>query len=96
MASRRKLKKQVVQLVGQIYEDAVLLQQLSTQTVQEQLDELIDDLIVFTDDTIRRIQHPDGKDTPKLIRSYYRKLRNDIAERETDFNDRIEALLTAE
>lgn len=96
MASRRKLKKQVVQLVGQIYEDAVLLQQLSTQTVQEQLDELIDDLIVFTDDTIRRIQHPDGKDTPKLIRSYYRKLRNDIAEREADFNDRIEALLTAE
>lgn len=93
MASRRKLKKQVVHLVGQLYEEALILLPLSNQAVAEQLETFIDDLIVFTDDTIRRIQHPDGKDSPALVKAYYRKVKADIRNKEEEFNQRLEALI---
>lgn len=96
MASKRKLKKQVAQLAVQLYEEAILLHSLSTPEVAEQVDTLIDELIVFTDDTLRRIHKPDGKDTPALVRAYYRKLRSDIATKEQDFNERLTAFITAE
>lgn len=93
MASKRKLKRDVVKLAIELYDEALLLHTLSTQETAEKLADLMDDIAVFTDDTLRRVQNPDGKDNPKLIKAYYRKLREDIALREDEFNDRLTALL---
>lgn len=94
MASKRKLKKEVVKLAGLLYEEAVLLRMLSTKESISKLDDLIDQIIVFTDDTIRRVQNPDGKDNPMLIKQYYRKLREDIKAKEQEYNTTITALIT--
>ena len=53
----------------------------------------MDEIIVFTDDTIRRVHRPDGKDNPKLAKDYYRALRAYIATKESEFNDRLTTLI---
>ncbi|MDY5857787.1 MAG: hypothetical protein SPK09_00960 [Porphyromonas sp.] len=93
MASKRKLKREVVNLVSELYDEAFLLYALSTGEAQAKLDELMDDILVFADDTIRRVQHPDGKDDPKLVKAYYRKLREDIARGEEAFNERLTSFI---
>lgn len=93
MASKRNLKRDVVKLAIELYDEALLLHSLSTEETAEKLAELMDNIAVFTDDTLRRIQNPDGKDNPKLIKSYYRKLREDITQKEDEFNNRLTSLL---
>ena len=86
MASKRNLKKEVVNLAVALFDDAHLLRTLSTDENAKQLDSLMDEIIVFTDDTIRRVHRPDGKD-------YYRALRAYIATKESEFNDRLTTLI---
>lgn len=93
MASKRTLKKAFVALVCEIYDEAYLLKLVSTEEKAPQIEDLLDDLLVFTDDTIRRIQNPDGKDNPKLIKAYYSKLRQHISQREDEFNARLSSLI---
>lgn len=93
MASKRTLKKSFVTLVCEIYDEIYLLKQLSAEEKATELDALLDDLLVFTDDTIRRIQNPDGKDNPKIIKAYYGQLRQYIRDREDEFNTRLNSLI---
>lgn len=94
MASKRALKKEVVKLVAMLYDEAYLLRSLSVGDTVDKLDDFMDDLLVFTDDTLRRIQHPDGKDNAKLVKAYYRTLRRDIKEKIDLLDDRFAALLS--
>lgn len=93
MASKRKLKKEVINIAVALFEDAHLLRTLSTEEQAERLEQLMDDIIVFTDDTIRRVHRPDGKDNPKLVKAYYAQLRQHIATKEDEFNDRLTSLI---
>ena len=93
MASKRNLKKEVINLAVALFDDAHLLRTLSTDENAKQLDSIMDEIIVFTDDTIRRVHRPDGKDNPKLVKDYYRALRAYIATKESEFNDRLTTLI---
>lgn len=92
MASKRKLKKDIVKLVKNLFDEAMLLRVVSTEETVAKLGEFIDDIIVFADDTIRRAQNPDAKANPKLVKAYYQKLRQDIAQKEQEYNQKLYAL----
>lgn len=93
MASKRQLKKRITRVLSGIYDQAFLLSLFAEGELLEQFNALMDDIMVFTDDTLRRVQHPDGKDNPKLVRRHYRELRSDLHERSTAFDDRVVQLL---
>lgn len=93
MASRRKLKKEVINIAVALFEDAYLLRSVSTEEYADKLEELMDDIIVFTDDTLRRAHRPDGKDNSQLVKNYYKSLRQHISTKEDEFNDRLTALI---
>lgn len=95
MASKRKLKKEVIYLAGSVFDEALLLRAFASEELVVKLEELMDDVMVFTDDTLRRIQHPDGAKNPKLVRAYYTKLRGDVAKAIEAFDDRLTACLEA-
>lgn len=96
MASKRKLKKEIIELVTIIYEEAYLLSLLATDKASEELNKLMDDVMVFTDDSLRRVQHPDGKDEPRLVKAHYRKLREDLKAKVAEFDARLEKHLAHE
>ncbi len=89
MASRRKLKKGFIALAIELFNEALLFRAFAKAEEAEPLEQVMDDLVVWTDDTIRRIDHPDGKDNPKLVKAYYAKLRSDIEERAVAFSEEL-------
>lgn len=92
MASKRKLKKHIIALATTLFEDALCLRALSTDNVISKIETFMEDIIVFTDDTIRRIHNPDGKNSPSLVKKYYRNLITDIQNKIEIFNLRLESL----
>lgn len=93
MASKRKLKKDIVHLSASLFEEAVLLRLFANEEQTTKLEELMDDIMVFTDDTLRRAHHTDAPDNPKLVRAYYKHLRSDINKRVEAFDERLTTLL---
>lgn len=93
MASKRLLKKEIVKTSGFFFDSAVLIRSFAQDETREAIDNLIDDLIVFTDDTLRRAHHPDGKDSKALVRNYYRTLRADMLKFYTDIDERLDSLI---
>ena len=91
MASKRQLKKDVIAEVMRLFDEALIIRSVAdSEAMQRELEDLMDDIMVFTDDTLRRIDHPDGKDNPRLIRAYYRGLRQHIAQHVANFSDRLD------
>jgi len=94
MASKRQLKKDVIAEVTRLFDEALIIRSVAdSEAMQRELEDLMDDIMVFTDDTLRRIDHPDGKDNPALVRSYYRALRQHIAENATHISDRLDQFI---
>ena len=68
MASQRYLKKIIIAEVMRLFDEALIIRAVSSSEAMEtEIEDLMDDLMVFTDDTLRRVDHPDGKDNPKLV-----------------------------
>ena len=46
--------------------------------------------MVFTDDSLRRVTHPSGKDNPRLVKAYYKALRYYIATNLASLSERLD------
>lgn len=90
MASKKELKRYFAELSWSIYEEALFTQWISEDAeTKKQLDTLMDEISVWTDDTFRRIVHTDGSKNPSLVRKYYRDLRADIQKKADYFLEQI-------
>lgn len=95
MASKRALKKELIALASRLYEDGLLFRAFASGEQIELVNEILDDIMVWTDDSIRRIANPDGKDNPKLVHSYYQALRADIRDKYNSLDERLIKILEA-
>jgi len=77
MASRRKLKKTIkfvsFELITDIYYRCLLSKGLEDQ----EIDALVVDIMSLNREYVLRANRPDGKDNPKLVKAYFRKLFDD-------------------
>lgn len=74
MASRRKLKKTIQfvssELITDIYFRCLVSKDINTEKVDNVTVEVMD----LNREFIMRVNRPDGKDNPKLVKAYFRKL----------------------
>ncbi|HBG87024.1 MAG: hypothetical protein GXY94_12870 [Bacteroidales bacterium] len=80
MASVRELKKDInfltSELVAQAYLNQLIFKKISDDEMLTHITKAVD----FRNNLVDRANHPDGKDNPKMVRSYYKKLRKDMVE----------------
>ncbi len=95
MASKRKLKKEIITASASLFDEALLLRLFADAEGKASIEEIMDDIIVFTDDSLRRAHHTDGADNPRLVRAYYRRLRSDIEIAVEKFDERLTTVLEA-
>ena len=74
MASIKQLKKEIEFLSAQVIDDCIDLVQTFSGKEKEAL-EVIDTIISLHHSTIDMLNHPDGKDNPKLVKAFYKQLR---------------------
>ena len=80
MASIRQLKSDIAFLSSQIISDCIDFVQTFNGKEMEAM-AVIDQIVEMHNSTLDKINHPDGKDNPKLVKAFYQQLKkNYIAE----------------
>ena len=92
MAKRRILKKEIAYQLGDLFMDALVCKLYMPGVDHDVVDALMSRILDAQDDYVVRAGHPDGKDNPKLVREYYRKLRADLQKDLDAFSQELEGL----
>ncbi|HEY5591513.1 MAG TPA: hypothetical protein VIK55_10890 [Paludibacter sp.] len=74
MASRRKLKKTIQFVSSELITDIYFRCLMSKDIDTEKVDNVTVEVMALNREFILRVNCPDGKDNPKLIKAYFRKL----------------------
>ena len=78
MASIKNLKKDIDNLIFEVISDCLIYGELHPDNNTDKVTGIISDAINLRNDLIARINNPDGKDDPKLVRKYYQNIKSDL------------------
>ncbi len=92
MASIRRLKKEIGFLSSQLIGDSIDFVQTFNGKELEAM-AVIDQVVVLHNDTVDKINNPDGKDNPKIVKAFYKKLKKDYITGVNDSYKRLEELV---
>lgn len=78
MASIRELKKDIDYLIFEVISDCFTYSNIHPEEGTDELATIISDAVEFRNDLIARVNHPDGKENPKIVKAYYRTIEKDL------------------
>lgn len=78
MAKRRILKKEIGYTFGYLFIEAMFCKLYLPETNPKAADSIMTRILDMQDNFICRAGKPDGKDNTKLVKTYYKKLREDL------------------
>jgi hypothetical protein len=78
MASIRVLKKDIDYLIFEVISDGFAYSGVHQETHSEEVSAIISDAVSFRNDLISRVNNPDGKDNPKILKAYYKTVEKDL------------------
>lgn len=74
MASRRKLKSTIKFVSSELITDIYFRCLMSKDIEEQKVNGLVEEIMTLNREFILRANRPDGKDNPKLVKTYFRKL----------------------
>lgn len=78
MASIRQLKKDIDNQVFEIVSDCFTLSELHPDKKSDEIGSIIEEAVSLRNDLIARVNNPDGKDNPKIVRKFYQSIESDL------------------
>lgn len=78
MASRRNLKKDIDYMVFEVLADCFAYSEVHPDQKSDKITGIINDAVELRNDLIARVNNPEGKDNPKIIRAYYKAIEKDL------------------
>jgi hypothetical protein len=78
MASIRELKKDIDYLTFEVISDCFVYSGVHPENQSDELSAIISDAVSFRNDLIARVNNPDGKDNPKIVKAYYKAVSKDL------------------
>ncbi|MDR0560654.1 MAG: hypothetical protein LBG92_10830 [Prevotellaceae bacterium] len=92
MANIRNLKKDIAYLTDEIITDAQLYKYMNPDKNVELADSIIIEAVDMCNQLCSRVNNPDGKDNPKLVKQHYKAIQKDLLEKSHELFDRISKL----
>ena len=92
MASIRQLKKEIEFLSSQMIGDCIDFVQTFNGREMEAM-AVIDEIVVLHNSTVDKINNPDGKDNPKLVKDFYQQLKKEYVAGVNEAYKRLEGLV---
>jgi hypothetical protein len=78
MAKRRDVKKDIDFVTFEVVSDCLTFMALNPKQDNEKAVEIIKETTEIRNELIARVNHPDGKDNPKIIKAHYRAIYEDL------------------
>jgi hypothetical protein len=94
MASVRELKKDIDYLIFEVISDCFVYSGIHPENKSDELSAIISDSVSFRNDLIARVNNPDGKDNPKIVKAYYKAVKKDLITGVDKLFDRLSTLST--
>jgi len=94
MASVRNLKKDIDFLIFEVISDCFAYSSIHAEDKSDEISAIISDAVNFRNDLIARVNNPDGKDNPKIVKVYYKTVEKDLITGVDKLFDRLSALST--
>jgi hypothetical protein len=92
MASIRRLKKEIEFLSSQVIGDSIdFIQTFNGKEIEAMA--VVDEIVSLHNNTLDKINNPDGKDNPKLVKAYYQQLKKQYISGVNDAYKRLESLV---
>jgi hypothetical protein len=92
MASVRDLKKDIDYLIYEVISDCFVYQGIHPDKKSDEISAIIDDAVSLRNDLIARVNNPDGKDNPKIVKVYYQSVKKDLSDGVDKLFTRLSAL----
>jgi hypothetical protein len=92
MASVRELKKDIDYLIFEVISDCFVFSNVHPEDKSDELSTIISDAVEFRNDLIARVNNPDGKDNPKIVKAYYNSVSKDLLSGVDKLFERLSAL----
>jgi hypothetical protein len=92
MASVRELKKDIDFLVFEVISDCFVYSNLHPDNKSDELTALINDSVELRNELIARVNNPDGKDNPKIVKPYYKSVSKDLMSGVDKLFERLSAI----
>ena len=77
MASRRKLKQTIKFVSSELITDIYFRCLMSKKLDDQKVDNLVVEIMALNREFVLRVNRPDGKNNPHIIKAYFRKLYAD-------------------
>lgn len=92
MASVRDLKKDIDYLIFEVISDSFAYSSIHPEDKSDELSAIISEAVNFRNDLIARVNNPDGKDNPKIVKAYYKAVEKDLIAGVDRLFDKLSAL----
>ncbi|MHC1731588.1 MAG: hypothetical protein AB9888_06145 [Bacteroidales bacterium] len=92
MASIKSLKKDIDFLFFEVISDCFMFTSLHDGPKRAEVQDLIEEAVSARNEFIDRANHPDGKDNPAIVRTYYASLRKELFEKVDGYFERLSAI----
>jgi gas vesicle protein len=92
MSSRRKLKKNINELMELLYIDCLFYKVYVVDADKDAADKVMTRIAETQDELIKRVSATEGKDVKGRVKAYYKKLRTDLKEQANAIAKEIAAL----
>lgn len=92
MASVRQLKKDIDNQVFEVISDCFIYAGLHPDSNDEEISGIISDAVELRNELIARVNNPDGKDNPKLVKKHYKAVADDLVTGVDKFCGRLSAI----
>jgi len=78
MASVRELKKDIDYLIYEVISDCLVFSGLHPDIKSDEVSAIISDAVDFRNDLIARVNNPESKVNPKIVKAYYKSVEKDL------------------
>jgi len=96
MASLKNLKKDIDYLFFELISDCFLFTSIHSGDKRNQVQDLIEEAVTMRNEFIDRANHPDGKDNPALVKTYYTALRKNLLETVDGYFEKLSRITKSE
>lgn len=92
MANRRELKKAIHEVTASLFMECIMFKEFIPKTDIEAADALLDEILEFQREYLSRVNAYGGRENPKLVKQYFRKLNQDVVKAAQDIFSKINEL----
>ena len=92
MASIREFKKDIDYLIFEVISDCFVYAGLHPDNKTDEVSGIITNAVNLRKDLIARVNNPEGKNEPKVIKAHYKAIKNDLLTGVDTFFDQLSSV----